>query len=479
MGDAYKGDNYLLSISCLLTVIHHADEKFDFSLLEMKSLGKTEELNLIDQYFQDFNVHERLYLAIYLLGSKVGNTVAYQDDEKNIELYELAQVLTEKFEKVSRVSLSDKNGLINSLYLHFKLSFYYYTISIQVMNPLIDDVKKNYFDLFVITRDLCLANENLFPFPLTESEIVYITIHFGGHILNRSNSLFKKYRVLVVCPSGISTSVLLKKEIENTFINILIVDAISIVDITKVKDDIDFIVSTVDIDTDLPYVKVHTILSMEDKSRIASLIALNDRAVAYNRNGINELLNIVYRYVSPSDQMKVKEDILQYIQGGNPFLQMGENSQLRLYEILNSDDIVLANKELSWEDGIALASKPLLKNGSIRQEYISSMINLGKEYGPYFVLRNGVALAHGKSSEGANLLGLSLLVNKSGILFEDDLVVKVLFVLSSPDQNKHLRILRDIMEVAEDSELIDDILKLNSSGLVLNKIKSFFDLIAK
>lgn len=289
LGNEYKADNYLLAISCLLSITHHTNENFDFSLLELKDLGKTKELNLIDEMFQDFNVHERLYLAIYLLGSKAGNTVAYKDDEKDIELFELAQVLTEKFEKVSRIRLSDKNELINSLYLHFKLSLYYYKISIQIMNPFTADVKKNYPDLYEIVNTLCIENEDIFPFPLSEGEIVYITIHFGGHIRNESSYLYRKMRVLIVCPSGISTSVLLRKEIESSFANIQVVDSIAVADISDTVKDIDFIISTVDIQAQVPCIKVHTILSREDKSRIASLISLNENTYSNNPNGIEEL----------------------------------------------------------------------------------------------------------------------------------------------------------------------------------------------
>lgn len=478
LGNEYKGDNYLLAISCLLSITHHTNEKFDFSLLELKDLGKTKELNLIDEMFQDFNVHERLYLAIYLLGSKAGNTVAYKDDEKDIELFELAQVLTEKFEKVSRIRFSDKNELINSLYLRFKLSLYYYKISIQIMNPFTADVKKNYPDLYEIVNTLCIENEDIFPFPLSEGEIVYITIHFGGHIRNESSYLYRKMRVLIVCPSGISTSVLLRKEIENSFANIQVVDSIAVADIPDTVKDIDFIISTVDIQAQVPCIKVHTILSREDKSRIASLISLNENTYSNNPNGIEELLNIVYRYVDPKDHENVKTDIIQFLQNGNPLLQINEISQYRLCEVLNVDDIVLANKQMGWEEGIKVASRPLLNNGYIKPNYIASMINLVCDYGPYFVLRNGVALAHGKSNEGANMLGLSLLVNKSGVLFED-LEVKLLFVLSSPDQNKHLRLLRDIMELSEDEKIVQEILEQTTTALIHEKIKLLYHDIAK
>ena len=76
------------------------------------------------------------------------------------------------------------------------------------------------------------------------------------------------------------------------------------------------------------------------------------------------------------------------------------------------------------------------------------------------------------------MLGLSLLVNKSGVLFED-LEVKLLFVLSSPDQNKHLRLLRDIMVLSEDERIVQEILEQTTTALVHEKIELLYHDIAK
>lgn len=93
----------LLSIACLLCIIRNVKEQFEFSLLELKDLGKTSELRLIDIYFQDFNVHERLYLAVHLLGSKAGSTLKVKDDESDIQLFELAQHLCDVFERLAYI----------------------------------------------------------------------------------------------------------------------------------------------------------------------------------------------------------------------------------------------------------------------------------------------------------------------------------------------------------------------------------------
>ncbi len=469
LGNEYK-DESLLVISCLLSIVHHTYEKFDFSLLELKDLGSTRELQLIDRCFQDFNVHERLYLAVYLLGSKAGKALRLHENENDIQLFELSQMLVEQFERISCLTLEDKSDLINSLYLHFKLSLYYHSLSIQTMNSLIDDVESNYKDLYELVKSLCYELEDYFLFPLTESEIVYITIHFGGHIKNGFTKLYRQIKVLVVCPSGISTSTLLKREIENLYANVKVVASVSADEIHE-YEDVDFIVSTIDVQSTIPWIKVHSILSKEDKTRIASMMALNYVTYQADEKGLDGFFNIVSKYVSKENMNSLKQDVYQYIQGGNSFVEINERSSYRIFEILNKVDILVVNENLTWREAIRTASQPLLERNVIRREYVDSMIQLVEDYGPYIVLQNGVAIAHSKSTDGANLLGLSLLVNKTKILFDGNTEVQFLFVLSNPDQDKHLHLLRDIMEFSKQKDILNKILIASSSSLIIDYIK--------
>ena len=469
LGNEYK-DNSLLVISCLLSIIHHANEKFDFSLLELKELGTTEELRLIDKNFQDFNVHERLYLAVFLLGSKAGQTLNIQDSENDIQLFELSQMLVDKFERVSCIHLIEKNELINSLFLHFKISLYYHTLSIQTMNPLIDDVKKNYSNLYELVRMLCNDTKDLFPFPIMESEMVYITIHFGGHIQQGLNRLYRNIRVLVVCPSGISTSTLLRREIENLYSNVEIIGTVSVEALAEYTE-IDFIVSTIDIESQIPWIKVHSILSENDKAKIASMMALNYVTYQPDDKGLAGLFAIINKYVSNDKMSYLKDDIYKYIQNGYSIVKLNTLSEYRVFDVLNEYDIILMDENISWKSAIYKASSTLLDRHIIQDNYIVSMIKLVEEYGPYIILQNGVAIAHSKSSDGANFLGLSLLINKSGIYFEGENIVNYLFVLSNPDQDKHLHILRDIVRLAQNKEILKKIKNSHDSKEVLQYIE--------
>lgn len=455
-------DDYnLLAIACLLNIVHYVDEKFDFSILELRDLEKTEELHMIDKYFQDLNVHERLYLTIHLLGSKAGSVIRLDDSQRDIQLFELALHLVDLFERQTSCDISEKNELVNSLYMHFKLSMYYYQLSIQISNILLEDVKENYGNLYQMIKNLCESMDDEFPFILTDSEISYITMHFGGHLKQVQGKFYALIRVLIVCPSGISTSTLLKREVEDLYANVTVIAATAAENIAQYKENIDFIVSTIDLDTDIPWIKVNAILTKDDKSKIASMMSLNMQTYKLNKDNFSGLFSIIQKYVDPIQMKNLKRDVYDYFREGNLIVDVVEEKQLRLKDIMYRDHLIRIDKDIMWDEAIRLASVPLLKTNIITENYINEMIGLVRDYGPYIVIKNRIAIAHAKTEAGANALGTALLINKKNIQFEDDLNIHYLFVISSSNPKEHLQILNDISMLASDDIDLNALLDKN------------------
>lgn len=455
-------DDYnLLAIACLLNIVHYVDEKFDFSILELRDLEKTEELHMIDKYFQDLNVHERLYLTIHLLGSKAGSVIRLDDSQRDIQLFELALHLVDLFERQTSCDISEKNELVNSLYMHFKLSMYYYQLSIQISNTLLEDVKENYGNLYQMIKNLCESMDDEFPFILTDSEISYITMHFGGHLKQVQGKFYALIRVLIVCPSGISTSTLLKREVEDLYANVTVIAATAAENIAQYKENIDFIVSTIDLDTDIPWIKVNAILTKDDKSKIASMMSLNMQTYKLNKDNFSGLFSIIQKYVDPTQMKNLKKDVYDYFREGNLIVDVVEEKQLRLKDIMYRDHLIRIDKDIMWDEAIRLASVPLLKTNIITENYINEMIGLVRDYGPYIVIKNRIAIAHAKTEAGANALGTALLINKKNIQFEDNLNIHYLFVISSSNPKEHLQILKDISMLASDDIDLNALLDKN------------------
>lgn len=109
----------------------------------------------------------------------------------------------------------------------------------------------------------------------------------------------------------------------------------------------------------------------------------------------------------------------------------------------------------SWEEAIRSAGEILLNKGYIKNEYIDNMIGAVKEYGPYIVIDEGIALAHANPADGAIKTGISVITLNPPIDFGcDNDPVKILIALSAADNNDHIQVLASLAEFLSDKNNI-------------------------
>ena len=145
---------------------------------------------------------------------------------------------------------------------------------------------------------------------------------------------------------------------------------------------------------------------------------------------MNGLFEVLEKYVPPHKMEQMKQDVYQYLNSGNAIVKIADHEEeLRIYDVLGTGDILLLDESIDWKEAITRTSESLVQKKAVEERYIDSMISLVEKYGSYIVLQNKVAVAHGKPEEGANALGLSLLVNRTDILFEGEVAVRYLLSL--------------------------------------------------
>lgn len=109
--------------------------------------------------------------------------------------------------------------------------------------------------------------------------------------------------------------------------------------------------------------------------------------------------------------------------------------------------------------------------GSIEQRYLDNIIMQLQYYGPYMFLNDSVLLAHAKPEDGVNALDVAISVFKDPILFSGERKAKVIIVLAAEDQEKHLTILQDILEIVSDEKILESIIESNTEMEVFGTIK--------
>lgn len=455
--DSSYNEESLLALAALLSVIRRGDERYEFSIKELHFIQDTIELAKVDEHFTEFSIHDRFYLTVHLLGTRSATEFKI-DREKNVELLKLSEKIVEKFEVVTNNTLFDKDTLVNEIYLHLSLSLHYHELSIQAVNPLLEEIKTNYSSIYSATKIVCESLKNDFLVPIFESEIANITLHLGSHLRDPFEKSSSK-RVLIVCPSGQSTSNLLQVEVTKLSPEIKVVGASAISDIADKESEFDFIISTIDLDTEFPFIKVNPILTKEDKEKIATVLFLSQSRYHADDQQINGLFDSIARYVESEKMPIITKEIIDFVNHSNPIIKVEHEYRYSLTELIGQHNIQIAATPLGWREAVAMAAEPLRATKTIDQEYVEEMIRLVDVYGPYIVLGKNVALAHAKPENGVNRLGISMLVCPEGIYFDEENEINVLFVVASPNEYEHLNYLNDILKFAKNSDAVKSIIQ--------------------
>lgn len=468
-------ENDIIALSYLLLVIRKFPTTYQFNVVDLNFIMASKELKIIDQYFTELLNHERIYLMIYLLSYSNNRVFLRKNTEKDFYLLDLAAEIVKTFEMLSGLNFEKREELINSIYMHLKLSYYNYCCSMPTINPLLNEIKENYADLFKITELCCMKLKDKFPYTLFESEITYLTMHFGAFMKNASKNVTSA-NVLLTC-LNVTTSVrLLKTEIENQFDNIIVIDTVRPEEVNSYSGEvkIDFVISTINFTCKYPIILVHPILTAEDKSNIASLMTLLNIEYKTDNRQLKTLLGIVKRNVDEKAYVKIKNDMGDYLNSGGSFLNTPDSHQVTLLDMIKRYGVQIhQEEEENWEDAIRKTSDVLLASGCINEHYIDTMISLANQYGPYFVISPEIAVAHAHPKDGAFKIGASLSIYKNGLDIMKKEKVKFLFILATPNQNEHMHILQNIACLAEQSEVMDQMIKaecIEDILSILNKI---------
>ncbi|MDF2614363.1 MAG: uncharacterized protein K0S71_2149 [Clostridia bacterium] len=225
-------------------------------------------------FINEIPERELYYLAIHIRGAKLRETssnhkISMTEDYKTIKL---AREIIYIAEKETGIYLEDNEKLLIGLVRHLRPALYRMKMRLDIMNPLLEDIKQMYPKLFEATRKCALIIEEKEHVSVPEDEIAYLATHIGAAIKSEKRNIRKVYRAVVACTNGIGASQLLVTEIEREFPSIRIVDVVSTIDMDVFKleaEDVDFIITTVPIPySTLPTIIVNTILGDKDKRKI-------------------------------------------------------------------------------------------------------------------------------------------------------------------------------------------------------------------
>lgn len=461
-------EGVLRSIAALIPLLYQHRRPVEFTGLKQSEIIKTKEYMLAKKYFPDLHPVEQTYLALHLLCSRV-NLVPdeFFESDSKAYVYDLTKALISEFEKVACVNFDKREELERALFVHLNTSLYRYRYGIQIGNLLGGDVMNEYPDLFAITKIAAKRMEKLIGIPIPDSETAYLTLHFGS-FLKIADSDNDRLRILVVCVNGISTGNMIKREVQKLLPFAEIVGVVSAAGMMNAQDICDLIISTVKINSVVPSITVHPILTEFDKKAILSHKLVAPKNVDIQRS---RLFKVVKKYVAPSDYENLLNDLTAYIQGNIQGASDDEEGDGDLLSLLDESRICIFPDECFWQNSIRIAGQCLISNHSVEKRYIDTIITQLQYYGPYMFLTDDVILAHAKPEDGVNCLDFSIAVFKKPVMFSEYRRAKLVLMLAAEDQEKHLHILQDILTLIGDSETVLEMSECGTESEILALIR--------
>ncbi|MBQ4303153.1 MAG: PRD domain-containing protein, partial [Lachnospiraceae bacterium] len=386
------------------------------------------------------------------------------EERSDQSIYGITKALVSEFEKVACVTFTRREELERALFIHIRSSMYRYQYGIQIGNPMTEDVVREYPNLFELTRRVTVFLEQMINLPIPDAEVAYLALHFGAFLKTTSSS-HARLRILIVCSSGVSTGNMLRREVEKLLPEAEIVDVLPASRLINVQEKCDLVISTVRISTVVPVLVVHPILTDEDRRYILS----NSMVAAFNNSGFSRrLFDVVSKYVDPADHEALQKDIALFLAGSFTPDKPAENERaLGLPELLDLSRIRMVDTRVKWTDAVYLAGEPLLHNGSIIEHYLDAVVTQTMYYGPYMFITDHIMLAHAKPEDGVNRRDVSLASFKEPVLFPAGRQAKIIIVLSAEDNEKHLKILNDLLTFAEDEENLKALEEAESAAGIL------------
>lgn len=113
------------------------------------------------------------------------------------------------------------------------------------------------------------------------------------------------------------------------------------------------------------------------------------------------------------------------------------------------DDVVCSN----WEELVDIGAGLLIKQGSVTADFVQSIKDTVKEFGPYMVIVDDLVFFHGRPEAGVNEIAMSLAILRDPVYLEEKRI-KAAIVFAATDNSSHLAIMRELGEFLQDEQFL-------------------------
>lgn len=413
---------------------------------------------------------ELAFLTIQLLGICQGQLSPSSNDT----LLNITEQIVTGFERYASINLSSKEKAIETLYHHLKPAYYRMLFKIPITNSLLPEIKKEHDYLFTVVKEVMKPIEDVLNLKIPEDEIGFLTLHFGGLLEQSSERRQVEDRAVIVCPNGVSSSLMLETQLKSLFPQFQWTSSLSTYDFRKLGNDAyDLVFSTVFLETEKPLFIMKPIMNEAEKKELLQTVkqTIDQQSVTFPTT--DELMKVIRQYADIKQPELLREALQNAIYRSNETI-IGRKQPV-LNDLLTIDTIQFEERYDNWKEAIAKVAEPLLLNGSITSKYIDSMIENIETLGPYVIVGEEVAIPHSRPENGVNKVGMSLLklVQPTHLLNDEKNSVKIFICLAAIDNQTHLKALAQLTKLLSDPVKIGELKAAKTKQEIIDLVSEY------
>jgi phosphoenolpyruvate-dependent sugar phosphotransferase system, EIIA 2 family protein len=407
------------------------------------------DLGIIDTVFSEDDYR---YVTVLLSSCFEGEV-----DVAPVYFNQLTESIISRMEDISLLHFKQREVLRENLRRHLIPAYYRLKFGLPSSNEYVLHVKEHYPDLFELVKDSLTPLMDAIDKPIPDSETAYFVIHFGGYLKKADNLPQKCYKAAIICPNGISSSLMIKENLLALFPQIEFIGTSKIDDLyAKTSSDYDMVFSTIKVDTEKPNYLVSVMMTEEQTTQLVELVSKDFPDTGYRDIELDQIISIVRRYSVITQELELKLALKRYL-----YQEMNRKEVLPLLEeLITKETYQVSSEKLGWKEAIRLAAKPLLDQHKITENYPEAMIQKVEEFGPFINLGKGVAIPHARPDEGVNEIGMSMLVLEEPIYLLDnpEQEVRLLICIAAIDNESHLKALSHLTTILRDKNHVQTLI---------------------
>ena len=430
----------LISLNVVFLRISYTTEiKENFTAQEYNSI-----ISLLNasKEIVDFDITEDIiqFLIKILKTCRLIEQLSYFNDKYSYTLVYKINLLIKYVSEKMNVDFTQDTNLSSGLIAHVESAIKRHQMNLTEENDeLLEFVLKNYNELYLIIKSELLVVFDEINFNSTE--LSYIVIHFASSFeqIYRKNFI----RALVICASGIGSSKILGSQIRKNIPEIKNLEYTIPSKVTKsLVNNYDVVISTIELEQDIDYLLIPTILKEKDISLIQERILASR---SFKRND----------FVKSEDSFNIDK--------------LGSACQIILK---NTEYIVADNTKNNKEilDNIFGNSTLVINN---KQEVVNSLLDRHNK-SSVVIPNTDIALFHALDKELAE--PFIIICSLNNVLAMKDAMgeeqrVEYFIIMVSPNEQEYTELLSQISIAILDDKIFGEALTSKNKNFILTKVE--------